>query len=50
MKIFLMNIWQFGKKLELIKKINSELICNKKYLKVEKRFNTKENFQCFIHQ
>ena len=29
-----------------MKKTNSELICNKK-LKTEKRFNTKESFQCF---
>ena len=29
------------------KKFNSELIHDKKYLKVEKRFNTKESFQCF---
>ena len=29
-------------------KINSELIYNKKYLKTEKRFNTKESFQ-FLH-
>ena len=26
---------------------NSELMYNKKYPKVEKRFNTKESFQCF---
>ena len=31
----------------IIEKTNSELIYNKKYLKVNKRFNTKENFQCF---
>ena len=30
-----------------IKKINCELIYNKKYLKAEKRFNKKESFQCF---
>ena len=30
-----------------IKKINGELICNKKYLKAEKRFKTKESFQYF---
>ena len=29
------------------KKFNRELIYNKKYLKTEKRFNTKESFQCF---
>ena len=31
----------------IIKKINSGLIYNKKYLKAEKRFNAKESFQCF---
>ena len=40
-----MPIWE--KVSYLIKKINSELIYNKKYLKVVKRFNTKESFQCF---
>ena len=29
------------------KKINSDLICNKKYLKAEKNFTTTEIFQCF---
>ena len=36
-----------GKVSNIIKKTNSELICNEKYLKTEKRFNTKESFQCF---
>ena len=31
----------------ILKKLNSELTYNKKYLKAEKRFNTKESFQCF---
>ena len=31
----------------IIKKLNTGLICNKKHLKAEKRFNTKEGFQCF---
>ena len=31
----------------IIKKVNSKLIYNKKYLKAEKSFNTKESFQCF---
>ena len=31
----------------IIKKINSEDIYNKKYLKAEKRFNTIESFQLF---
>ena len=31
----------------IIKKIDSGLIYNKKYLKAEKRFNAKESFQCF---
>ena len=41
-----MTIW---KKVSNIikKKINIELIYNKKYLKTEKRFNTEESFQCF---
>ena len=40
-----MIIWEKGS--NIIKKINSEFICSKKYLKAEKRFNTKESFQCF---
>ena len=31
----------------IIKKNKSGFMYNKKYLKSEKRFNTKENFQCF---
>ena len=31
----------------ITKKVNSALIQNKKYLKGEKRCNTKESFQCF---
>ena len=31
----------------IIKKLNSELIYNKKCLKASKRLNTKESFQCF---
>ena len=38
-------IWE--KVSNIIKKINSELIYNKKYLNAEKRFNTRESFQCF---
>ena len=41
-----MTIWEKLSNI-IIKKINSELIYNKKYLKAEKRFNTKESFQCF---
>ena len=37
-----MTIWE--KVGNVTKKINSELIYNKKYLKAEKRFNTKESF------
>ena len=37
-----MTIW--GKVSNITKKINSELIYNKKYQKAEKRFNTKESF------
>ena len=31
----------------IIKQNDSDLLYNKKYLKAEKRFNTKEGFQCF---
>ena len=34
----------------IIKKINPGLIYYKKHLKAEKRFNTKESFQCFYIQ
>ena len=37
-----------GKSSQYNKKIKSEFIYNKKYIKVEKRFNTKESFQCYI--
>ena len=40
-----MRIWEKGS--NIVKKINSELIYNKKYLKAKKRFNTKESFHCF---
>ena len=30
----------------IINELNSKLIYNKKHLKAEKRFNTKETFQC----
>ena len=40
-----MKIWE--KVSIIIKKINSKLIYNKKYLKAEKKFNIKESFQCF---
>ena len=40
-----MRIWE--KSSNIVKKINSELIYNKKYLKAKKRFNTKESFHCF---
>ena len=48
MTTFLINIWQFGKKVSDVIKtnFNSELIYNKFCLKAEKRFNTKESFQC----
>ena len=39
------RIWE--KATNIIKVVNNELICNKKYLKAEKRFNTKESLQCF---
>ena len=39
-----MTIWEKVSNI-IIKKINSELIYNKKYLKAEKRFNAKESFQ-----
>ena len=36
--------WKVGN--IIMSKINSELIYNKKYLKTEKRLNTKESFKC----
>ena len=41
-----MTIWEKVRN-KINKKFNSELIYNKNQLKTEKRFNTKENFQCF---
>ena len=35
--------WQYNKK------FNWKLKCNKKYLKAQKRFNTKGGFQFFIY-
>ena len=48
MRTFLINLWQFEKKVSNVLKTNfkSQLIYNKFYLKAEKRFNTKESFQC----
>ena len=46
MKTFLINIRQFWKKLT-IQQQQKWFLYNKKYLKVEKRFNSKESFQCF---
>ena len=43
-----MVIWE--KVSNVIKKINSELIYNKKYLKAEKRFDKKKAFNVFIYQ
>ena len=40
-----MTIWEILTK--ITKKLNTKLIYNKKYLKAEERFNTKESFQCF---
>ena len=31
------------------RKLISEIIYNKKYLKAEKKFSTKESFQCFTY-
>ena len=48
MKKFLINVMTIWEKVSnIIKKINSELIYNKIYLKAEKRFNIEESFQCF---
>ena len=46
-----MTIWERVSNL-VIKKIliYKKLIHNKKYVKAEKRFNTKESFQCFFLQ
>ena len=41
-----MTIWEKFSNI-IINKFNSELIYNKKYLKAEKRLNTKESFQFF---
>ena len=49
----IISIWQFGKKVSNITKkkdFNNELIYNKKYLKAEKRFYTKESFIVLIYQ
>ena len=43
-----MSVWEKVGNI-IIKKINSELIYNKKYLKAGKRFNTKESFQMFLY-
>ena len=43
-----MKVWE--KVSNIIERINSELIYNKKYLKSEKRFNTKKSFHVFIYQ
>ena len=43
---------KFGIKLATLskKKINRELVYNKKYLKLEKKINTKEGFNCICKQ
>ena len=41
-----MTIWEKVSSI-IIKKFNSQFVYNKKYLKAEIRFNTKENFQFF---
>ena len=38
------EIWKVS---NFIKKINSELVYNKKYIKRENKMNTKESLQCF---
>ena len=40
-----MKIWE--KVSNALKKNNSELVCNKKYVKAEKNFNATEILQCF---
>ena len=42
-----MKIWE--KVSNIIKKINSELIFNKKYLKAEKKFNTQKKLSMFLY-
>ena len=45
---FLINIIKIWKKVSnIIKKIDSELVYNKKCIKVENKINTKESFQYF---
>ena len=48
-KIFFLDKYMtiYEKVSNIINELNSKLIYNKKYLKAEKRFNTKETFQCF---
>ena len=42
-----MKIWE--KVSNIIKKIKSELIFNKKYLKAEKKFNTQKKLSMFLY-
>ena len=42
-----MKIWE--KFSNIIKKINSELIFNKKYVKAEKKFNTQKKLSMFLY-
>ena len=51
MNIFLINIINFGKNLALLsKKINRELIFNKKYLKAKKKSTQKKFFTVFLNE
>ena len=52
MEIFVINIIKFGKKLAILsKRINRELIYNKKYLKAEKKKSTqKKAFIVFVNE
>ena len=51
MNIFLINIIKFGKNLALLsKKINRELIFNKKYLKTKKKSMQKKFFTVFLNE
>ena len=40
----------FKKVSNIVKKIDTELMCNNKSLEAEKKFNTKESFPCFYEK
>ena len=50
LKVFNKNMEILEKVSNIVKKINSELIYDKKYIETEKTFNMKESFQCFYEK